>query len=220
MRPGEELSQAALEHFRREAAGQDPMPAGVAIAAVSGSFALGLTAKVLRLSSRRNPSPADASRPELLAAAAQSASQRMLQLASADVAAFGAYLGARRLPHSTGAESQERQLAIETAVRRTVDVPLAAAHEAAAGLRLCDELSASTPPELVADLGVIASLLAGALRGFLLCAQSNVRNLAPGTPSLRDRVATEAQSHAAAFGIAEAVLERTRAALEGVVTSR
>ena len=75
---------------------------------------------------------------------------------------------------------------------------------------------AFTPPALVADLGVIASLLASALRGFLLCAESNVRNLAPGTASLRERVATEAQRHAPAFGIAEAVLERTRAALEGV----
>jgi methenyltetrahydrofolate cyclohydrolase len=213
MTPGDDLSQATLEDFRREAAGQHPMPAGVAIAAVSAGFALGLTAKVLRISGRQNLPPADASRPELLAAAAQSASQRMLLLANADVAAFGAYLTARRMPHSTESESQARQQAIDTAVRRTVDVPLAAAHEAAAGLRYCDELSGFTPPALVADLGVIASLLASALRGFLLCAESNVRNLAPAAASLRDRVATEVQSHAAAFRIAESVLERTRAAL-------
>ncbi len=214
MTPGDDLSQATLEHFRREAAGQHPMPAGVAIAAVSAGFALGLAAKVLRVSGRQNPLPADASRVELLAAAAQSASQRLLQLANADIAAFGAYLSARRLPHSMQAESQARLQAIDSAVRRTVDIPLAAAHEAAAGLRLCEELSAFTPAALLADLGVIASLLASALRGFLLCAQSNVRNLAPDTVSLRERVATEAQSHAAAFGIAAAVLERTRAALE------
>jgi len=208
MTPGDDLSQATLEHFRREAAGQHPMPAGVAIAAVSAGFALGLTAKVLRVGARQKPPPADTSRPEVLVTAAQSASQRMLALANADVAAFEAYLAARRLPHSTESESQTRQQAIDTAVRRTVDVPLAAAQEAAAGLRLCDELSAFTPPALLADLGVIASLMAGALRGFLLCAESNVRNLAPGSPSLRDRVATEAQGHAAAFGIAESVLRR------------
>jgi methenyltetrahydrofolate cyclohydrolase len=219
MTAGDDLSQTTLEHFRRDAAGQHPMPAGVAIAAVSAGFALGLAAKVLGVSGRQDPLPANASRLEPLAAAAQAASQRMLQLAGDDVAAFGAYLTARRLPHSTESESQARQQAIDAAVRRTVDVPLAAAHETAAGLQLCGELSAFTPPALVADLGVIASLLASALRGFLLCAESNVRNLAPGTASLRERVATEARRHAPAFGIAEAVLERTRAALEGVGTA-
>ncbi|MGB6489606.1 MAG: cyclodeaminase/cyclohydrolase family protein [Steroidobacteraceae bacterium] len=220
MTAGDELSQVTLEHFRLEAAGQHPMPAGVAIAAVSAGFALALAAKVVGVSSRRSTLPADAARLGPLTAAAQAASQRMLQLAGDDVAAFGAYLTARRLPHSTESEGQARQQAIDSAIRRAVDVPLAAAHEAAAGLQLCDELSAFTPPALVADLGVIASLLASALRGFLLCAESNVRNLAPDIASLRARVATEAQRHAPAFGIAEAVLERTRAALEGVEVPR
>jgi len=219
MTAGDDLSQITLETFRRDAAGQHPMPAGVAIAAVSAGFALGLAAKVLGVSGRQNPLPAEASTLEPLAAAARAASQRMLQLAGDDVAAFGAYLTARRLPHSTESESQARRQAIDAAIRRTVDVPLAAAHETAAGLQLCGELSAFAPPALVADLGVIASLLASALRGFLLCAESNVRNLAPSTASLRERVATEAQRHAPAFGIAEAVLERTRAALEGVGTA-
>jgi methenyltetrahydrofolate cyclohydrolase len=218
MAAGDDLSQVTLEHFRREAAGQHPMPAGVAIAAVSAGFALGLAAKVLGVSGRQSPPPANAAGLEPLAAAAQAASQRMLQLAGDDVAAFGAYLAARRLPQSTEAESQARRHAIDAAVGRTVDVPLAAAHEAAAGLQLCGELSAFTPPALVADLGVIASLLASALRGFLLCAESNVQSLAPGTAPLRERVASEAQRHAAAFGIAEAVLERTRAALASVGT--
>ena len=80
------------------------MPAGVAIAAVSAGFALALAAKVLGVSSRQNTLPADTARLEPLAAAAQAASQRMLQLAGDDVAAFGAYLTARRLPHSTESE--------------------------------------------------------------------------------------------------------------------
>lgn len=220
MTPGDDLSQVTLEQFRREAAGQHPMPAGVAIAAVSAGFALALAAKVIGVSGRQNTVPANTVRLEPLATAAQGASQRMLQLAGDDVAAFGAYLTARRLPHATESEQQVRQQAIDSAVRRTVDVPLAAAHEAAAGLQLCGELSGFAPPALVADLGVIASLLASALRGFLLCAESNVRNLAPATASLRERVATETQRHAPAFGIAQAVLERTRAALESVGSPR
>jgi formiminotetrahydrofolate cyclodeaminase len=209
-----ELSQLTLEHFRREAASPSPTPAGVAVAAVAAGFALGLVAKVLAVSGRRNTLPQNTARLEPLAAAAQAASQRLLQLANDDVAAFEAYLTARRLPHSTESERQARQQGIDSAVPRTIDAPLAAAQEAAAGLQLCSEVSAFTPPAVVADLGVVATLLAGALRGFLLCAEANVRQLAPDAASLRERVATETERHAPAFRIAEAVLERARTAVE------
>ena len=203
------LPQATLEHFRREAAGQQPMPAGVAIAAVSAGFALGLVAKVLAVSARHNTLPDYAARLDPLAAAAQAASQRMMQLAGDDITAFEAYLAARRLPCSTEAERQARQQDIDSALRRAIDLPLAAAQEAAAGLQLCSEVSAFTPVALAADLGVTAGLLAGALRGFLLCAQSNVRHLAAQEASLRERVATEAQRYAQALCLAD-VLTKDR----------
>lgn len=209
-----DLSQVTLEGFRREAAAQHPTPAGVAIAAVSAGFALGLIAKVLAVSGRHNTDPEHTSRLEPLTAAAEAASQRMLHLAGDDIAAFEAYLTARRLPRSTESERQARQQSIDSAIRRAIDLPLAAAQEAAAGLQLCSEVSAFAPLALTADVGVSASLLAGALRGFLLCAQSNVRQLAPEAASLRERVAAEAKRHAQAFRMAEAVLERARTDLE------
>lgn len=209
-----DLSQVTLEHFRGEAAGPHPMPAGVAIAAVSAGFALGLIAKVLAVSGRRSIPPDDAARLEPLAAASQTASQRMLQLAGDDVAAFEAYLAARRLPRETESERTVRQQSIDSAVRRAIDLPLAAAAEAAAGLHLCSEASAFTPVALAADLGVTAGLLAGALRGFLLCAQSNVLQLAPDAASYRERLATEAKRHEQALRQAEVLLERARTAVQ------
>ncbi|HEV2441384.1 MAG TPA: cyclodeaminase/cyclohydrolase family protein [Steroidobacteraceae bacterium] len=209
-----DLSQVTLEHFRREAAGPHPMPAGVAIAAVSAGFALGLIAKVLAVSGRRNIPPDDAARLEPLAAASQTASQRMLQLAGDDIAAFEAYLAARRLPRETESECAVRQQGIDSAVRRAIDLPLAAAAEAVAGLQLCSEVSAFTPVALAADLGVTAGLLAGALRGFLLCAQSNVLQLAPDAASYRERLATEAKRHEQALHQAEVLLERARTAVQ------
>ncbi|HEY6516587.1 MAG TPA: cyclodeaminase/cyclohydrolase family protein [Steroidobacteraceae bacterium] len=205
-----DLSQTTLEHFRREAADPHPMPAGVAIAAVSAGFALALVAKVLAVTGRRHTPPEAAARLEPLAAAAQAASRRMLQLAGDDVAAFEEYLAARRLPRGSDSEREARQRAIDSAVRRAIDLPLAAAEEAAAGLRLCSEVCAFTPAALTADLGVTADLLASALRSFLLCAESNVRQLTPEGTSFRERVAAEAERHAEALQLAAAVLERAR----------
>jgi methenyltetrahydrofolate cyclohydrolase len=207
------VSAYTLEAFCREAASRHPTPAGVAVAAVSAGFALGLLAKVLIVSGHRKALSGNASRLESLAAAAQAASSRMLQLADEDVAAFEAYLAATRLPSSTEEQRQERARAVESVVRRTIDVPLAAAQEAAAGLQLCSDASSLAPAALIADLGLTASLLAGALRGFLLCADSNVRQLAPEAASFRERLATETERHERAFHQAEAVLERARTAL-------
>lgn len=213
------VTDSTLEQFRQAAAGQQPTPAGVAIAAVSAGFALGLVAKVLAIVGRRNPAPESTARLEPLAAAAHSASQRMSQLAEDDIAAFEGYLTARRLPQSTQSEREKRQQSIDSTVRRAIDLPLAAAQEAAAGLQLCREVSDFTPPALVADVGVAAALLASALRGFLLCAQSNVRQLAPDAASYRERVAAETKRHEQALRQTEALLERAEAAVDGASTA-
>ena len=199
------VSDSTLEQFRHALAGQQPTPAGVAVAAVAAGFALGLLAKVLTVSGRRKALPDDPARLESLTAAAQAASQRMLQLAGDDIAAFEAYLTARRMPHATDSEREARQQSIDSAVGRAIDVPLEAAQEAAAGLQLCSEMSTATLPALLADLGVAATLLASALRGFLLCAQSNVRQLAPEAAPYRERLATETQRHEHALRQAEAL---------------
>jgi formiminotetrahydrofolate cyclodeaminase len=209
-----DLSRLTLERFRQEAAGPAPTPAGVAIAAASAGFALGLIAKMLAVTRRRGMLPENGAKLEPLAAAAQAASQRMLQLAGDDTAAFEAYLTARRLPQSTESERHVRQGALNSAVGRAIDLPLTAAQEAAAGLQLCSEVSAFVPPALLADLGVAAALLAGALRGFLLCAQSNVLQLAPASASHRERLATDTNRHEQALRQAEAVLERARTAVQ------
>jgi methenyltetrahydrofolate cyclohydrolase len=196
-----DLSQVALEDFRREVASERPMPAGVAIAAVSAGFALGLVVKVLAVGGRRNELAEDTPRLERLTAATQAASHRMLQLAGEDVAAFEAYL--------TGSEQKTRQQAIDSAVRHAIDLPLAAAQKAAAGLQLCSDVSAFTPPALIADLGVAATLLASALRGFLLCAEANVRQLAADAAPYRERLASETKLHEQALRQAEAIVARS-----------
>lgn len=201
------VSDSTLEQFREAAAGQQPTPAGVAVAAVSAGLALGLLAKVLTVTGRRKALSEDTPRLEALIAAAQAASQRMLQLADDDIAAFEAYLAARRRPRATEAERQARQQDINSTVDGAIDLPLAAAREAAAGLRLCSEASASAPPALVADLGVAVSLLASALRGFLLCAESNVQQLAPDAALHRERLAAETKQHDKTLRRTEALLE-------------
>ena len=195
------------------------MPAGVTVAAVSASFALGLLAKALTVSGRRKAPVDRRAKLEPLAAAAEAASRRMLQLAGDDSAAFEAYLAGARLPRATDCERQKRRQALDSAVRQAIDLPLAAAREAAAGLRLCLDACPLTHLALIADLGAAASLLACGLRVFLLCAESNVRLLAPEASAYRELLASEIDRRDRALHHAQTVLAHVAAALEAAAAA-
>lgn len=207
------VSESTLERFREAAAGGQPTPAGVAVAAVSASLAFGLLAKALTVSGRKDARPANLEKLEPLTAAAKAESSRMLQLADDDIAAFEAYLTSARLPQSTDRERLERRQALDSALRRAIDLPLAASRSAAAGLRLCAAAVSMTHPVVLADLATAVTLLSGALRAFLLCAESNVRQLAPENSSRREQLAREADGHKHALSQGEEVLETVAATL-------
>ena len=193
-----------MERFREAAAGGQPAPAGVAVAAVSAGFALGLLAKALAVSARRGGPAADLARPLLDTLRAESG--RMLQLAADDTAAFEAYLACARLPHATERERIERRSALDAALGKAIDLPLAAAAAAAAGLQCSAEALALVDLVVLADLGAAVALLSGALRAFLLCAESNVGVLGPGMSAYRERLAEATGRHRSALQLAEEVL--------------
>jgi len=172
------VRESTLETFRSAAASGAPLPAGVAIAAVSAGFALGLLAKVLTVTVRRKDFGGDAGIALRLAESARTESTRMLQYADEDVAAFNAYMTSARLPRSTDREREERQTAINAAIRKAIETPMAAARSAAVGINLCSDSAGMVHKVVAADLGSAVSLLAGALRVFLLCADSNLQQLA------------------------------------------
>jgi len=222
--PGEAIANAlsdlTLERFREAATSTHPTPAGVAVAAVSASFAFGLLVKALAVSGRKDAQSIDPGKLEPLLAAAHAESSRMLQLAADDVAAFEAYLTATRMPRSTERERLERQRALDAALHQAIDLPLAAARSAAAGLELCAEALPLTHLVVLADLATAATLLGGALRAYLFCAQSNIGQLAPETSPLRARLASESERYQRSLRQAEELLERIAARLAAARAKR
>ena len=63
--------ESTLENFRSAAASGESVPAGVAVSAVSASLALGLLAKVLKVSGRRKDFAGDLAKLERLADSAR-----------------------------------------------------------------------------------------------------------------------------------------------------
>ena len=214
------VSGSTLEAFRAAVGSAQPTPAGVAVAAAAAAFAFGLLAKALAVSGRRMEAGAGRASLEALAAAACAQSSRMLQLADDDVAAFERYLASARLPQATDPERRERGRALAGALRRTIDVPLAAARSAASGLQQCAEARPMTHRVVLADLGTVVTLLAGALRAFVLCAQSNIRRLPAEDSEYREPVARECERHAQAARQADELLQRIAADLDAAAPAR
>ena len=212
--------ESTLEQFRSAAASSEPIPAGVAVAATSASFALGLLAKVLKVTSRKKGFSGDLSRIEKLADSARAESKHMMQLAEDDMAAFNDYMISARLPQATDREREDRKRAVNASVRKAIETPLAAARAAASGISLCADGMDTVHAVVAADLGAAASLLAGALRVFLLCADSNIRQLAPDPSVYRDVLPGRAEWESRAFRQADSVLRHVSAIIEGVANDR
>jgi formiminotetrahydrofolate cyclodeaminase len=199
-------SDSTLEHFRSTAASAEPVPAAVTVSAVSASFALGLLAKVLQISGRRKDFAGDLGRVETLVHSAGAASKRMLQYAEQDIVAFNAYIQSARLPQGTDAERAERKRAIDAAVRRAIEIPWEAARAASTGIGLCVDAVELVHVFVAADLGAAAALLSGALRVFLLCSDSNMRQMASDPSAFRSEAAGRAEIESRGFRQADSVL--------------
>jgi len=208
--------ESSLEQFRAAAASGDPTPAGVAVSAVSASFALGLLAKVLKVSGRHKKFAASAAKIGSLSDAARAEAKRMLQFAEEDIAAFSAYVASGRLPQATDREREERQRAVNAAVRKAIEIPLAAARSAAAGLELCSEASGLTHAAVIADLGAATSLLSSAMRIFLLCADSNLRQLALDPQPFREIFAARTEWENRANRYAESALKHVASVINSL----
>jgi formiminotetrahydrofolate cyclodeaminase len=140
---------SSVNAFREKVAGTDPVPAGVAISAVTASLALALVVKVLLIAGKKS----DVSG---LLETARAESARLADLADQDIRAFDHYM-------ATGD------------MLPAIEVPMEAARAVVRGLGLCAETAAIVRGLTAADIGAAALLLSGAVRAMLLSVDFNLR---------------------------------------------
>jgi len=149
-----------IDDFVAQLAGLEPVPAGVSAAAVSASFGVALLLKVLAIIRKHGGA-------EILEGFERGAAlelERLGKAAEDDIAAYRAYLQARKVP-------EER----EAALRQAIETPLGAARSAASVLELCAKTAASCPANIAPDLATSATLLSAAVRATLLSVDANTR---------------------------------------------
>ena len=175
----ESIWESTLQEFRDQLASRDPVPAGVSVAAVSASLGLSLFIKVLEISRTRKDFQGDGVKIEAQLASARAESKKLEHYADADIVAFAEYMTSRRTPNEAAA------------LRRAIEIPLAAARAAASGLKLCVDAVGTTPASIAPDLDTAAVLLGSSIRGMLLSVESNALRLSD--PEFQAQVTREVE---------------------------
>lgn len=172
-----------LDEFSRRVAEGTPAPAGGSVAAVCAALAAALAAMAGRVTERKAPGQAAMSE---LVESAEALRIRLLALGSADEAAFGGVIAARRDQSGSELERETRRL---LAWRDAARVPAEVVHCCRDVSLLARRATLDGPASTVADAVMAALVAAAAAAGSHLNLRGNVE--AAGRPGdlmiLRDQ---------------------------------
>jgi formiminotetrahydrofolate cyclodeaminase len=166
---------------------------------------------VLRITGQRRDFSGDHGRLRQLSDAAQAGSARLAHYADEDIAVFNEYMVCRRLAKDTRQQREERERAINAALRAAIEVPLKTARSAVTGLDLCADAAGLVHAFVAADLGAAAALLAGAVRATLLSVDFNLGQLPGDSQFYRDVMAERHELQNKALQKADSLLQQIAA---------
>ncbi|HET8630099.1 MAG TPA: cyclodeaminase/cyclohydrolase family protein [Thermomicrobiales bacterium] len=186
-------------------AGPEPLPAGGA----AGALVAALAAALAEMGGTRSTkyeirSTGGAAEMPEVARRAREVRAALIRAIDEDVAAYRAYLDARRLPRGDEAQRRAREAAIGRAALAATRAPLGVARLAGDVLDLLGAVAARGNPNLLGDAAMGAELAAAALRGSTLDVRLNLR----GHVDMEESAALLAEADAL-----DAAAERRRAAI-------
>ncbi len=166
-----------LEDFNCRVQAREPTPGGGSVSAVVGALAASLGVMTAQFTLGREEFAAVAGDVERLRGELANASAALLALADDDARAYDAFSSAQKLAKATVEEKKTRKAAMQEALRRAADVPLAGMRACRDVLGLLRELLPKSNPHLASDVGTGAHLALAALHGCRLNVQVNLASL-------------------------------------------
>jgi formiminotetrahydrofolate cyclodeaminase len=189
-----ELLSLPTAAFLDRVAGKEPTPGGGSAAALVGALAAALAEMVAGMSKTRTGAADERQRLDVARLRAHGAGARLRRLVEEDSAAFDEVMGAYKLPKETDAQQDERRLAIDRALRRATDVPLATAEACLDVMTTAESAARDGNPNALSDARAGAALAwAGAL-GALENVRINTKPDGWGRPALERADAIQSQA--------------------------
>jgi len=149
-----EIKDKSMAVFLDELASKAATPGGGSAAAVMGAQAAALVSMVCQLTIGKPHYAAVEAEMVLLLEQAETLRHTLLDMIKADVEVFNQVMAAYRLPKATAEQENERQAAIQVALKAATEVPLACAKACAETIALSKIAAEKGSVAVISDAGV------------------------------------------------------------------
>jgi len=165
------VTDLSVRDFSERLASREPTPGGGSAAALAGALGAGLVSMVCNFTVGREKYADVEERMQAVLARSEELRRELEQAVEDDVAAYGGYSEAQRMPRESEDEQSAREAALDAALRESTVVPLGVAERCAELLSLAVQAAELGNRFLISDAAVGAELAAAALSS----AELNVR---------------------------------------------
>ncbi|MBO8128472.1 MAG: cyclodeaminase/cyclohydrolase family protein [Peptococcaceae bacterium] len=169
-----DIMQWTLKQVLDKAASSDATPGGGSVAALTGSLAVSMVSMVASLTIGKERYAGVESQCRNILGKTRSLGAEFENLMKADMAAFENLMACFKMPRSSEEEKQQRQKAVQEAVKNCIEVPMAIARASVTALRLAGQVASIGNKNAISDAGVAVYLADAALGSALLNVDINL----------------------------------------------
>lgn len=173
-----DLFSKSLREVLAVSASSDPTPGGGSVSAICASFAAAMAAMVANLTIGKKKYQSVQEQVERIRDEAMGLMEKLEKLVASDMACFGKFMDAYKLPKSTPEEASARENLIQEALKDATETPLEIARTCLRLLEIVEELSSIGNKMAISDAGVAAYLGEASLKSALLSVDINVPQIA------------------------------------------
>ena len=171
------LVNLRLDSFVNEVAQNSPAPGGGSVSALLGSLSASLCSMVAALTFDKKEFFDSKAEMSHIGEKSQKIKDELLSLIDRDTDAFNAIITANRLPSTSPKEKENKEIALDEAIKLAIDVPYEIVSCCYKMLSFCADLTKNSSPNSISDVGVAVESAYAGLRGASMNVQINLNDI-------------------------------------------